>query len=480
MEERVPKTWTTVRLGEFVVSEKGKKPKRQNDSFSRGFCHAYVDIEAFEKGIIKSWTDGKNCKFCTDKDFLMVWDGSRSGLVGKAINGAIGSTLVKLNLPGIYNGYAYHFLQSKYIEINNRARGTGTPHVDPELLWNYLFSIPPLNEQKRIVQKIEKLFSELDAGVASLRQARTQLKVYRQSLLKQAFEGKLTEKWRAEHPDQIEPADQLLERVTKQKAKTVQPHARSEWLTIHLGELTEYVTSGSRGWAAYYSESGSIFIRAQNLKTDWLDLNDIAYVNLPEKVEGLRTLTKKGDLLITITGANVTKSAYVDRELGDAYVSQHVALCRFFNPELSKFLYLYIVSPAGGRRDLEKAAYGAGKPGLNLTNIRELKVPLCSLPEQQEIVRILEAQLEAIEQNDGEIDAALKRSEALRQSILKKAFSGQLVPQDPNDEPASILLERIRAERAAAEAERKATRSTSLGRAKKTTKKQAVEKEASA
>ena len=81
--------------------------------------------------------------------------------------------------------------------------------------------------------------------------------------------------------------------------------------------------------------------------------------------------------------------------------------------------------------------------------MRELHIPLCSLPEQQEIVRLLEAQFTVIEQNEREIDASLKRSAALRQSILKRAFSGQLVPQDPGDEPASELLKRIQAEREA-------------------------------
>ena len=103
--------------------------------------------------------------------------------------------------------------------------------------------------------------------------------------------------------------------------------------------------------------------------------------------------------------------------------------------------------PAGGRKKLEKDAYGAGKPGLNLDNVRSLVVPIPSLPEQQEIVRLLDEQFTVIEQNEREIDTALKRSEVLRQSILKKAFSGQLVAQDPADEPAGELLERIRKER---------------------------------
>ncbi|MDP1559017.1 MAG: restriction endonuclease subunit S [Nitrosomonas sp.] len=112
------------------------------------------------------------------------------------MNGALGSTFVRIYFPSMVNDYAFYFLQSKYQQINTRAKGGGIPHVDPALLWNYDFPIAPLNEQHRIVAKIEELFSELDKGIENLKTARAQLKVYRQALLKHGFEGKLTAQWR--------------------------------------------------------------------------------------------------------------------------------------------------------------------------------------------------------------------------------------------------------------------------------------------
>ncbi|MBI5039838.1 MAG: restriction endonuclease subunit S, partial [Gammaproteobacteria bacterium] len=173
--------------------------------------------------------------------------------------------------------------------------------------------LPPTNEQHRIVAKIEELFSELDKGIENLKTARAQLKVYRQALLKHAFEGKLTA-----------------------------ISSGAAWPEKALGDLLDFLTSGSRGWAQYYAAAGDLFIRAQNIKHDQLDLSDIAFVSLPERTEGLRTRVKIGDLLITITGANVTKSALVERDVGTAYVSQHVALCRPTAEVIPRFLYWFI------------------------------------------------------------------------------------------------------------------------------------------
>ena len=373
--------------------------------------------------------------------------------------------IVPPHLDGAIGSTGFHVLRAKHADprflfyavqthefigtLCLKVQGALYPAVRPTDISS--FCLPPfsLGYQRQLVARIEELFSELEAGEESLRVARRQLGVYRQSLLKQAFEGKLTEKWRTQNPAKLEsPAaliDAIQERSRSAKFKANDDHKIPSWSYRAIDELTESVTSGSRGWADYYADAGSIFIRAQNLNQDFLNLADIAYVQLPESAEGKRTRVKYGDLLITITGANTTKAGWVSTQLDEAYVSQHVALCRPISDELSPFLYRYIIADAGGRKKLTADAYGAGKPGLNLDNVRSLTVPLPSLPEQHEIVRLLDEQFEVIEQNEREIDAALQRSEALRQAILKKAFTGRLIAQDPADEPASALLARLRA-----------------------------------
>lgn len=425
----------------------------------------FLRISDIQNGLV-NWNTVPACNLALDKadpyllqkgDILFARTG---GTVGKSFliahdppASVFASYLIRL-IPsnGINSAYISQYFQSSaywaQIELNKTGLKT---NVNASILGSLQLPLPPLNEQKRIVAKIEELFSELDAGEESLRKARRQLGVYRQSLLKQAFEGKLTAAWREQNPDILEsPADflNLLEEGSKRsRVQADQVHDIPSWSYRTLDELTEFITSGSRGWAEYYSDSGSLFIRAQNLNRDFLNLDDIAFVSPPQSAEGRRTQVKYGDLLITITGANTTKSGWVNTHLEDAYVSQHVALCRPVSDKLSEFIYRFVISSAGGRKKLEKDAYGAGKPGLNLDNVRSLVVPIPSLPEQQEIVRLLDEQFTVIEQNEREIDTALKRSEVLRQSILKKAFSGQLVAQDPADEPAGVLLERIRAER---------------------------------
>lgn len=394
-----------IRLGEYVISVKGKKPKHISPVKTKECSIPYVNIKAFEKGIIDEYTDGIGCALCEDGDFLMVWDGSRSGYVGKAIKGALGSTLVKLDFLDIDNNYAYYFLQSKFIEINTRAKGVGIPHVDPNILWNYYLLIPPVSVQADIVSKIKELFSELDKGIENLKTAQQQLKTYRQSVLKWAFEGKLTNK------------------------NVKEGELPKGWEWVKSGCFFDFVTSGSRGWAKYYSNKGAIFIRITNLDFDSLELDleekKIQYVDPPSSSEGIRTKVQEGDFLFSITG--YLGMLAIAPKLDNAFVNQHVCLCRPKNNFNKRYLGYWIVSKSGGHHYLNKNQKGAVKADLNLDDLKTFPVPLCEIEEQNEIVQEIESRLSVADKMEESINQSLQQAEALRQSILKKAFEGKLV-----------------------------------------------------
>jgi type I restriction enzyme S subunit len=380
------------------------------------------------------------------------------------------------NTPLLKSSYLkYRLNAADFVNFASHLNEGDRPRVSFDQLGIFKLLLPPLAEQHRIVEKIEELFSDLDDGIASLKKAQQQLKVYRQAVLKWAFEGKLTAQWREEQQQQgkLESAETLLEQIKAERDRRYQgkyqeplmpqlsspPQVPEEWSLVTLDQLSLLITSGSRGWAKYYSDSGDFFIRAQDINTDSLRLDQVAYVNPPKGSEGQRTSVQLGDLLITITGANVTKSALVNIDLKKAaYVNQHVGLVRLSKLVNPKFVYYWIVSPENGRAQLTKSAYGAGKPGLNLTNLKEVIVVLPSLQEQFQIVEEIESRLSICDSLEATIADNLDRAEALRQSILKQAFEGKLVPQDPNDEPASVLLERIRISNAAQAQDKKQTK----------------------
>jgi type I restriction enzyme S subunit len=193
-------------------------------------------------------------------------------------------------------------------------------------------------------------------------------------------------------------------------------------LRLELSHLSSLVTSGSRGWAQYYAKSGAKFLRAQNIRFGQLRLDDIAYVQLPRNAEGTRTQVREGDLVIVITGAGVTNPAMVDRDLGEAYVSQHVGLIRPTSVALSPWLLLCLMAPAAARDQLIKRAYGAEKPGLNLDNIRTLLIPLPPLAEQRRILARVDDLMDVCDQLEARLSSAQKERRRLLEAILHEAL----------------------------------------------------------
>ena len=431
----LPPGWEDERLGDFVFYQKGKKPKNISKSKSEYYNLPYVNIKAFEKNLIDEYTDGVGCIPCERNDFLMVWDGARSGYVGKAIAGVLGSTLVKIQFPGIFIEYAYLFLQSKFLQINTKAKGTGIPHVDPNLLWNYRFPIPPLAEQHRIVAKIEVLFSSLDKGIESLKTAQAQLKTYRQAVLKWAFEGKLTN-----------------ENVKDGKLP-------EGWKWVDFGSLFKGTPQNGLYKPSSEYGSGTPILRIDGfyngqIVTDYdfkrvrLSSDEISkYLLSPDdivvnRVNSMSYLGKCG-LVKTLKEKTVFESNVMKIQLD-------------FQIAVPRFATYYLSSLKGIKELTKNAKQAVNQASINQTDVANAQIPLPPLPEQALIVAEIEKRLSVCDKLEESITQSLSQAEALRQSILKKAFEGKLVPQDLSDEPASVLLERIRAERASSTPVKKA------------------------
>ena len=249
--------------------------------------------------------------------------------------------------------------------------------------------IPSISEQERIIARIEELFSELDNGVETLKKTKEQLAVYRQAVLNNTFQS-----------------------VVEKRP---------------IREISSIVTSGSRGWAKFYDDNGARFIRITDLTRDKICLknNDIQSVMLPENAEGKRSRLIANDVLVSIT-ADLGSIALVPNSIGEAYINQHIAMIRFNNPMQGKYMAWYLKSDFG-QKDLLKNKRGGGKLGLGLDDIRDTPVPIVSDDVAKCTIAYIDSQMSVCDSIEQTVDVALQQAEAMRQSILKKAFEGGLI-----------------------------------------------------
>lgn len=394
-----------VELGSILHFEKGKKPISQSDSSADSFL-PYVDIEAFETGKIKQYTDGTKCTPCDDGDILIVCDGSRSGLVGRAVKGYVGSTLAKISADCLSDQYLFHFVQGKYALLNTKKKGTGTPHLNQELLKQQKLIVPSYSEQERIVSRIEELFSQLDAGVETLKKTKAQLAVYRQAVLKEAFEGRLTQAFREENglPDwkTISITQAIVQRKNALKAGPFGSALKKEC----------YVPSG---YKVYGQEQ--VIANNENIGNYYID---------EEKYQELISCAiAPHDILISLVGT-----------VGKVLVLSDNCLPGIINPRLIKvtldekimmpYFFKYYFESAYLKSLYKKKAHGATMDVLNMGMIKELPFPLCDVQEQGQVIKEIESRLSVCDSIEQTVDAALQQAEAMRQSILKRAFEGGL------------------------------------------------------
>jgi len=371
-------------------------------------------------------------------DTLMVKDGATTGktVFVKALppdgRAAVNEHVFILRWhPPVHKRLAYYFLRAfSAIHIATKSAGL-IGGIRREAVLDFPLPLPPAEEQKRIVEKVDELLALCDQLEAQQNERETRhaalaraslsrfavapclenlsllLHSYmspndvRRAVLGLAVEGKIVPRDPNDEPITMTVGDVNPIDGREDGGR----HLPSHWRLFTYRSLTTLITSGSRGWKSYYAKSGAIFLRTQNIKTDELILDDVAFVALPASVEGVRAKVLKNDILITITGANVTKAARVEFEIPEAYVSQHIALSRPRYPLMSPWLHLCFTSHAAGRGTLEQLAYG-DKPGLNLDNIRELVLPIPPVPEQHRIVEQVDRLMARIDEFEAQLSAS--------------------------------------------------------------------------
>ena len=517
----LPANWSIAKLSEITLVN----PTLDKSNFPDGLEVSFVPMPAVQaqSGVIdvsakRKFTEvKKGYTPFLEGDVLFAkitpcMENGKMAIVPAVRNGiGFGSTEfhVLRSLSEISAKYVYYYVSSQSFrrEAEHKMSGAvGQKRVTTPYLTNCEIPVPPENEQHRIVAKIEELFSELDKGIENLKTARAQLKVYRQALLKHAFEGKLTAQWREQNRDKLETAAALLARIQTERAQRYQqqlqqwerrkspsvplllrgktsgaasttsipplkkggkgdlkpkapkplppltadelaelPELPEGWGWVRLDEISEKITDGDHQ-APPQETDGIPFITISDIKNQRIDFSDTRHVS-KSYFDGLSEMRKpvKDDILYTVTGS-FGIPCLIDFER-DFCFQRHIGLVRPCKNISNKFLF-YVLSSRHVYGQAASVATGTAQKTVPLGGLRLFKIPLTSLEEQQQIALELDSRLSEADQLDQTLTASLQQSEALRQSILKKAFAGTLVAQDASDEPAAVLLARIKVERA--------------------------------
>jgi len=376
----------------------------------------------------------------------------------------------------IFNEYVYYYFKYSKEYIESIASGTTFKEVSSRVFANIPIPIPPLPEQHRIVAKIEELFIELDAGVAALKKAKSMLETYRQAVLKAAFEGRLTKEIRQKND--FKSARELINKIKNQKKDQFEIELKltalkSKPQKIKFPDLilniSLYQIPNSWEWTTIFSISGKLPNAivdgpfGSNLKNSDYNENGtvpvISITNIDEgySTEKLRFITQEkyetvkrssvcpGDILMAKIGSSYGKVGVYPEEMPTGIIPANL-LKITVSPLFNKDYLIYYLQSRYFKKHLDYITKSTAQPAFNVSMLRALPIPVPLRQEQDRIVFEINKRLIKAKEIDNQLDEVFIHYQCIKQSILKQAFSGKLVPQNPDDEPAEKLLERIKLE----------------------------------
>ena len=457
----MPHGWTTATLGEIAEYINGRafKPDEWEES-----GRPIIRIQNLTKStnVVNYFSKPVKEKFIiNDGELLISWSATLGAYIYKGKEAVLNQHIFKV-IPYIDKMFLYYLVNYMLTILQNNVHGTGMQHITKGKFEATEIPLPPLAEQVRIVGRVEELFSRLDAGVRSLQTAQTQLEQYRQTTLKQAYTGKLTEKWRKSSAENQLSSNILLVKIEDYRKQNGIKKPRKlpildtseliqipdNWLWVQINDVTSELQYGT-STKANYDETGLPVLRMGNIQDGKLDYTDLKYFD-PSSPKVNEFLLTEGDILFNRTNSTelVGKTAIYHDSYPDSIFASYLIRVKTFKKFIIPEIISEFINSAIGKNYIAKVrSQQVGQANVNGTKLAAMPLPLIPYNEQEKILDILDTVNSNLVNIKNEIERSTKQADFLKQSILKKAFEGKLVPQDPRDEPASVLLDRIKAQR---------------------------------
>lgn len=405
---RVPAGWRLMSLSELAAYHNGRAFKPEDWSEHGRPIIRIAQINNPDASTdYYAGNDVDERHLIQDGDLLFSWSATLTAIKWNRGPGIVNQHIFKVEArQGVDRDFLLYTILNAIDDLTEHSHGTTMKHIKKGVLKIYQVPVPPLFEQRCIA----KILSSVDESIAATKAVIEQTRIFKKAVLK-CLLTKGTGHARVKNTGIGEIPEQ--------------------WDVRRLGEICEKITSGSRGWAQYYADEGTLFVRSQNIRSGRLDMSDRQFVTIPAGAEGNRTYIKADDLLFTITGNGVGNVAKAPEGLGEAYVSQHIALVRLHDRRLADMLMAFFSPDGPGNTQIVKAQYGQSKPGLSLDNIKNLLVPI---PPPLEVNRITEVILEiaSAEKKASEtLEVEMKLKSALMSDLLtgrKRVFADALSP----------------------------------------------------
>lgn len=476
---KLPEGWIWTTIGEIAVLSSGGTPSRGNSNYFKGNILwvksgelNYNIITDTEEKITQEALNSSSAKIVPANTLLIALYGSTVGKLAKlgveaSTNQAVASIIT---FPNFNQDFLYYYLLQSREKLLKKRKGGAQPNISQTILSTFDIPLPPFKEQNNIVSKIETLFTELDQAEKGLKKANQQLGVYRQALLKVAFEGKLTEKWRNLNQDfdafqeltdikkgRISKYEINIQEGTKKKPKTDYNFTfeRNDklltWVEANLDNLIDI--NARIGWRGLtkkeYTKEGALFLSVHALNFGKnVVFEEANHITIDRYEESPEIKLQINDILLCKDGAGIGKVAIIKNLPDKATVNSSLLVINakeVFNPD---FLYYFFLGPMM-QQLVNKKISGSAIPHLFQKDIKKFNLKVPPKQEQNQIVEILESRFTLIDNLEKSISYSLHDVTVLRHSILKKAFEGKLLNQDSNDEPANKLIQKIKMEKEA-------------------------------